>query len=257
MAEFRDHFSGHAADYARHRPRYPAALYDWLADAAPTRGRAWDCATGNGQAAVALAGRFEAVEATDASAEQVAAGAPHPRVRYRVAPAHDSGLDAGSVDLVTVAQALHWFDAEPFWAEVRRVLRPGGLVAVWCYELFQITPAVDAAVDRLYTDIVGEDWPPQRRHIESGYTTLPFPWQPLPPDQAPPAFEMRADWGLAEVVGYLRTWSAVRRYEARTGHEPVALVVDELAAAWGGEGARRDVRWPLRLRVGRQRSGSP
>ena len=247
MPAFRDHFSGHAGDYAQFRPSYPAALFDWLADAAPARGVAWDCATGSGQAACALAERFERVEASDASAEQIAAARRHPRVRYHVAPAHESSLDGASVDLITVAQALHWFDVEAFWTEARRVLRPDGLVAAWCYELFVVSPEVDGVVDRLYTELVGADWPPQRRHIEAGYATLSFPWRPV----EAPAFEMRCDWDLTQTLGYLRTWSAVRRHLARTGVDAVDRVAGDLTEAWGERGSVRAVRWPLRLRAGR------
>lgn len=244
---FQDHFSGHAADYRRHRPAYPDALFAWLADLAPRRASAWDCATGNGQAALGLVEFFAAVSATDASARQIAAAAPHPRVRYRVAPAEDSGLAAGSVDLITVAQALHWFRFEAFFAEARRVLRPGGVLAAWGYGLMRIAPAVDGVVERLYRDIVGPHWPPERHYLEAQYRTLPFPWAEIPV----PEFTMTQRWTLAQLLGYLGTWSAVRRYRKQTGRDPLALVGEELGQAWGTEAAR-PITWPLYLRVGRQ-----
>lgn len=243
---FHDHFSGHASDYGRFRPTYPDALFDRLAALAPTRRRAWDCATGNGQAAIPLAARFDEVLATDASAEQIARAPIVPGVSFTVAPAHASGLPDHSVDLITVAQALHWFELDPFWAEARRVLVPGGIIAAWCYEVFSINPAIDAVVDHLYTDIVGADWPPERRHIQTGYTELPWPWEPV--DLGP--IVMEADWEIEQVLGYLRTWSASRRHEARTGIEPVRLIETRLAAAWGGPGPRH-VTWKLHTRVGR------
>lgn len=244
---FNDHFSGHARDYGRFRPTYPPALFAALAACAPGRRLAWDCATGNGQAAVPLADWFDEVVATDASAEQIARAPTVPRVRFAVAPAHASGLPDRSVDLVTVAQALHWFDLDAFWAEVRRVAVPGGVVAAWCYALFEIDPAVDAVVLRLYDDVVGADWPPERRHIESGYATLPWPWAPV----VLPDLRMDAEWDLDAVLGYLGTWSATRRHRARTGVDPVGLVAADLAAAWGDPRAKRRVSWPLHVRAGR------
>lgn len=244
-AAFKDHFSGHADRYARYRPDYPDALFRWLADAAPARERAWDCATGNGQAAVALAEHFAEVAATDASAEQVRSAFPHPRVAYRVAPAEASGLADASVDLVTVAQALHWFDAPAFFAEARRVLRPGGVLAVWAYEVFRVSPNVDAVVDHLYRDVVGPYWPPERKAIEEGYRGYTLPFEPV----AAPPFEMEKRWTAEEVFGYLRTWSAVAKFIGANGFGPVERIAPELAAAWGG--GAREVRWPLVLLVGR------
>ncbi len=244
---FQDHFSGHAADYARFRPHYPLALFEWLAQVAPARELAWDCATGNGQAAVALAAYFAEVHATDASAEQVAQAQPHPGVRYVVAPAEASGLADTTVDLVTVAQALHWFDLDRFYGEVRRVLKPAGVLAVWSYGLFECAPAVDAAVRRLYADIVGPYWPMERRLVEQGYQSLPFPFAEL----QVPAFAMEAQWTLAETAGYLNTWSAVQRYRNDRSEDPLQRVAADLASAWGDAERARTIRWPLHLRVGR------
>lgn len=243
---FKDHFSAHADAYARYRPDYPPALFAWLAESAPSRGRAWDCATGSGQAAVALAEHFAEVIATDASEKQVRSAFPHPRVAYRVAPAEQSGIEDASVDAITVAQAVHWFDIPAFYREAERVLKPGGVLAVWAYAVFASTPEIDRVVDRLYRDIVGPYWPPDRGMIERGYEEVRLPFDPVDP----PPFAMEKDWTLDDAIGYLGTWSATRGYIAAQGHDPVALVRDELAAAWGG-GARR-VRWPLYLKVARK-----
>lgn len=246
MSGFKDHFSGHAALYRQSRPRYPDSLYDWLAAQAPTRTCAWDCATGNGQAAVALARHFDQVIATDASAEQIAQAEVADKVHYRVASAEHSGLPDHSADLVTVAQAAHWFNLADFYAEVRRVARPGGVLALWCYGLTRITPAIDAVVDHYYRDIVGPWWPPERQHIESAYGDLPFPFAPL----QVPDFRMQADWTLEQLLAYLASWSATRRCAAATGNDPILALAPLLGAAWG-EAAQHAVTWPLGVRAGR------
>lgn len=241
---FKDHFSAQSEGYARHRPRYPRELFAFLAGLGG-RNLAWDCATGNGQAAIALAGHFERVIATDASSAQIDAAVAQPGVTYRVATAEASGLETDSVDLVTVGQALHWFDTARFFTEVERVLVAGGCVAAWCYELCTVSPQCDAVVDRLYTDITGPFWPPERRLIEERYAGIDFPGIPV----ETPAFEMSAHWMADDMLGYLRTWSACQRYQRRHGDDPVGLVEDDLRTAWGPE--RRTVRWPLTVRVAR------
>jgi SAM-dependent methyltransferase len=247
---FPDHFSPVARAYAAHRPRYPEELFDWLAGVTPSRELAWDCATGSGQAAVALARRFERVVATDASAEQISAATPDARVEYRVSPAEASGLAPASVDLVTVAQALHWFDRAAFYGEVRRVLRERGLLAVWTYgaSLFG-DPALDAIHRRFYVDVVGPCWPAERALVETGYATIDFPFEEI----EPPSFAMEAEWPLESFLGYVGTWSAVSRFRRERGLDPVAPFAAELAARWGDPATARRIRWPLAVRVGRAR----
>jgi SAM-dependent methyltransferase len=244
---FSDHFSGVASEYAEFRPLYPAPLFDWLAGLAPRRDLAWDCATGSGQAAVALASRFERVIATDASAGQIASATRHPRVEYRVAPAEASGLGLASVDLVTVAQALHWFDRPAFYAEARRVVRPGGVVAAWTYGHPSIDePRADALLQRFYSDTVGPYWPKERALVDAAYRTIDFPF----PEIAPPLFEMETSWPLAALVGYVATWSAVTRFRAAKDVDPVAAFAEALEATWGDPRRPRRIAWPLALRVG-------
>ena len=240
--DFKDHFSAQSAGYARFRPLYPRELFSYLAGLSGRR-LAWDCATGNGQAALALADHFDRVIATDASRAQIDAAVAHPAVTYRVATAEESGLPDDAADLVAVGQALHWFDTERFFAEASRVLVAGGAVAAWCYELCNVSPDCDAVVGRLYTDIVGAFWPPERRLIEERYAGIVFPGTEL----SPPRFEMTARWTVDDMLGYLRTWSACQRYRSEHGSDPVGSIEDDLRDAWGM--AAQTVRWPLTLRV--------
>jgi SAM-dependent methyltransferase len=243
---FKDHFSRQSAAYSRYRPAYPPALIEFVASRAPGTRLAVDCATGNGQAAVALARHFDAVLAVDASSSQLARAQPHARVHYAASLAECLPLRDRSVDLVAAAQAAHWFDFDRFHAECRRVLVPGGVVAVWTYEKFRVNTAVDAVLDDFYANVVGGDWPPERRYVEQGYRTLPFPWRAEPA----PAFELETDWDLPQVMGYLATWSAVQRCKDRLGRDPLATLQPGLAALWPQSGALR-LRWPIHLRVGR------
>lgn len=243
---FKDHFSGLAPAYARYRPTYPPELATHLASLAPSRSLALDLATGNGQAAIDLALHFDQVLASDASAPQLAEAIAHPRVTYLRHQAECLPVRSGCADLITVAQAAHWLDFERFYAEARRVLRPGGVVALWTYGLFKTDPTISTAIEHFYHEVVGPYWPPERRYIEARYQTLPFPLVELPA----PAFEISAEWLLADVISYLGTWSAVERYRSQRGEDPLPLIAERLAPLWP-EGGTRQLRWPLHLRTGR------
>lgn len=241
-----DETFGRVADgYRVFRPVYPEALFDFLARLAPARRAAWDVGCGSGQATKPLAARFAAVYATDGSAGQIARAPRLPRVHYAVARAEASGLPDQSVDLVLAAQSAHWFDHAAFAAEVERVARPEAVVALCGYGLMHVTPPVDAVIRHLYSELLGPHWPEERKHIDAGYRTLPFPFAEL----QPPVFAMEATWTYGQTVGYLATWSAVVRCRDSEGHDPIQRVAERLAAAWG-EGAHT-VRWPLVMRIGR------
>lgn len=250
--EFRDLFSTQASDYARYRPHYPAALFRHLSKLSAGHGLAWDCGTGSGQAAVALAPYFAKVIATDPSEKQLAEAVAHEKVEYRRAPAEDSGLPSGSVDLITVAQAFHWFRQKDFFAECFRVAKPGCLLAVWCYELAEITPEIDDVVMILYGDILGPFWEKERRLVEEGYRNERFPFEELPPEQVP-VTSMGAEWNLADLVGYLGTWSALQRYRKEKGEDPRGTIIPSLQRAWGDQSQPKAVTWPLSLRLFRVR----
>jgi SAM-dependent methyltransferase len=246
-AAFQDHFSPVAADYRTYRPVYPPRLFTFLAESAKRHDLVWDCGTGSGQAAVALAEHFAKVFATDASAEQVKNAERHPRVEYAVAPAEKCPLPDNCVDLVTVAQALHWFDHDKFYAEVRRVCREGALVAVWTYDFHSVSAEIDPVLEHLQNEFIRPYWPAERKFVEAGYKTIPFPFEEVPT----PKFEMTADWDLARLLGYMNTWSAVRQYEKKHGVNPVGAVRVELSRTWGDPATVRTVRWQFHIRVGR------
>lgn len=247
MSNFKDHFSKQSAGYAKFRPRYPSELFRWLAETAPGRGLAWDAGTGSGQVAVELAVHFGRVVATDPSASQIEHAEARPGVEYRIEAAETSSLEASAADLVTVAQALHWFDFSRFYAEVDRVLRPGGIVAAWCYGLFRTGTAADVVLDDFYA-AMAPYWPPERRYIEEGYRTIAFPFPPI----APPEFGMEAEWSMDQVLGYFGTWSAVQRCRDAVGNDPVAEVRPRLASVWGSPERKKALKWPVHLRVGRK-----
>lgn len=244
---FKDLFSGHAGCYACARPTYPAELFAWLAERSPGRALAWDCGTGNGQAAVGLAAFFDRVIATDGSASQLAHAVAHPRVTYGCMTAEEAELPSAGIDLITVAQALHWFRHDDFYATARRAARPGGLLAGWCYNLPRVSAEVDDVCDHLYVNVVGPYWAEGREHIDACYRTIPFPFD----DIAAPDFCCVAQWQMDQYLAYLRSWSAVQAFMRVRGHDPLSDIAERLAAAWGDAADVKSVRWPIHMRVGR------
>ncbi|MBT8114695.1 MAG: class I SAM-dependent methyltransferase [Arenicella sp.] len=245
---FEDHFSGHSEQYSAFRPIYPAQLFSHLASRCASLDRAWDCATGSGQSARGLASYFAEVIATDASANQIASAIPVAGVRYAVASAEDSGIESNSVDLITVAQALHWFDLEAFTREANRVLKDQGVLAVWTYWLVSINSEIDAIIAHFHNRIVGDYWAFDRSLVESGYARIVMPFDEL---QLEP-IEMTAQWSFNDLIGYLDTWSAARSYQKMNKRNPLELVENELAEAWGQPDSMRVVSWPLLARVWRK-----
>ncbi len=222
-------------------------MFDWLAGIAPQRKLAWNCGAGSGQATVALASRFAQVLATDISSTQLACAPVLANVEYRVTSAESSALPDHCADVITVAQSLHWFDLPSFYDEVKRVLRPGGIIAAWGYNRLLIGhPEVRRSVDRFYDETIGAYWPPERMHVENGYRDLPFPFSRVPA----PAFSLHREWTREHLLGYLRSWSAVGRFRAANGHDPVSELAKELGAHWP-EGQTYRIEWPLFMHVGR------
>lgn len=248
---FKDHFSARSDDYARHRPTYPRALAEALAARAPSRGVALEVGAGSGQLSVLLGDVFEQVIATDASAAQIEHATPHPHVRYAVAPAEHSTLPDASVDLVVAAQAAHWFDLDAFYTEVRRVAKAGAVVALVSYGVLHVAPDVDEVLRHFHFDVLDGFWPPERKLVDDGYRTIPFPFPELDPPL--PALAMTATWDLGDLLGYVHTWSGVSAL-AKTGDAGRARIdafEADLAARWGDSRQTRDITWPLAVRAGR------
>ena len=257
--KFKDLFSSNSKEYATSRPTYPRSLFEFLVGLVQYRNLAWDCATGNGQAAVFLSEYFEQVIASDASKEQIENAQPMDNIRYEVFPAERTTLADNSVDLITIAQALHWFDLDEFYNEAKRVLRKddngggsggrGGVIAAWAYGLHSVSPEIDNITHLLYEDILSSYWPKERKIVENKYQDIPFPFQKIDT----PVFKIELDWSLSELLGYLYTWSSVQKYFQKNNCDPIKQVYDSLGATWGEKNAwhKRKVVWPIYMRVGR------
>jgi SAM-dependent methyltransferase len=237
---FKDHFSAAARDYAQARPQYPRALFDWIASIAPARDVAWEAGCGSGQASRDLAMHFAHVHATDPSAAQVAQAPVIANITFAVEPGERCSLADASVDAVCVAQALHWFDRDAFFAECARVLRPGGVLVAWGYQDIEMPAALADANARLQREILPW-WPPERADIDAAYTGYAWPFEPV----AAPAFEMGAHWPLPRLLGYFASYSATKRYREATATDPVAMHAEAIAAAWGDSDTTQPLRWPL------------
>jgi SAM-dependent methyltransferase len=244
---FKDYFSSRSADYAAFRPTYPAALVDALAEVSPANDTALDCGCGAGQLSTMLAQKFARVIAIDASAQQLEHAKPHQRVEYRCVPVEATGLEVASIDLVTAAQAAHWFDLEKFYPEVRRILRPDGVIGLITYGIVKTDGEVGVVLSRFYFEVIGRFWPPERHHVETGYREMAFPFREIPA----PAIAMEVSWTAEELLGYVDTWSAVRNAEAALGRAPYDAFALELRKAWGDCAERRRIYWPISIRLGR------
>ena len=242
-------FSLDSEQYARHRPRYPDGLFLFLSEISEHHDRAWDCATGNGQAAVSCAKYFSRVEATDISAEQIQHCMVHPRVNYSVCPAEQTAFDDSSFDLIVVAQAIHWFNPEHFFREAGRVLKRGGILAVWGYGFPEVEPEIDEIIAKDLMKPIDRFWVDGNRQVMSGYRDLVLPFDE---GNVPQTFAVKAEWDLRQLSAYFRTWSAVKRYSAELGHDPVSPLEEKLKAVWKEPGKIRSVQMPLFLKVCRK-----
>lgn len=246
--EFKDYFSTQSNIYARFRPNYPDELFSFLSSLTPANDLAWDCATGNGQAAVSLSKYFKKVVATDGSEQQIKNAAPHEKIKYSIALADNSGIESGTVDLVTIASALHWMNFDMFYREVNRVLKPGGIFAAWAYYKSHIDSAIDPMVKYLSKDVLGEYWPPERAYVTNYYNTIPFPFRII----ETPSFETSVIANMDFLIGYFHSWSSTQQYIKTNGKDPVDLIRKELETAWGDLSKTRKITWDIILKVGQK-----
>lgn len=244
---FKDHFSKGSEGYATYRPTYPLDLVNKLAELCANQNRVLDCGCGTGQLSVLLSERFEEVIATDASAAQIAKAEQKDRVIYKTALAEQSGLADESVDLITVAQAAHWLDLDAFYQEVARIAKPTGILALITYGVLQVEGAVDVLVQQFYYQTIGSYWPAERRHVEEGYRSLPFPFTEI----EVPAVTMEEFWNLDELLGYFNTWSAVKEAKKVLGFNPVDQLRVALLPEWGDPQSKKKIAWPLSIRAGK------
>jgi len=245
--KFKNHFSNHAEEYGKYRPGYPGELFEFLSSITPSHDLAWDCATGSGQAALGLVKYFNKVIATDASEQQIKNAIQHEKISYNVAPAHKTKFPSKSVDLITVAQALHWFEFNRFYREVKRVLKRNGIIAAWTYNLVSVSPEIDSVIKHFYFNVVGEFWPPERKLVENGYKSIPFPFHKL----GSPSFSMTAKWTNKQLIHYIGTWSAVKSYKKCKGADPMEWIEKELSSLWNNPSSIMEVCWPLSIVIGK------
>lgn len=242
----KDNFSVAPEQYAKYRPDYPQAIFDFIYPLLNEKIAAWDCGTGNGQVAQELSNDFARVEATDISKKQLLHAFPANNIRYSIQPAEQTDFEDNNFDLITVAQAVHWFDVDKFNAEVKRVGKPNSIIALMGYELNHITPEIDAIIRHFYNNIIGEYWDPERKHIQNRYQQIPFPFREL---ETPEINNIKL-WKFEHLMGYLNTWSAVHHYIDKNNTNPIVEIEDDLRQAWGNAEVRRVI-FPIIFRVGR------
>jgi SAM-dependent methyltransferase len=241
----KDNFSIQSDKYAKFRPGYPDEFFTYLNDLVPHKRIAWDCGTGNGQVAVELAKTFDRVLATDISASQIANACKSKNIIYSIQPAENTDFSAHQFDLVTVAQAIHWFDIENFYKEVRRTVKQQGVVCVMGYGRIQVSKQIDNIVTDFYQNVIGTYWDMERRYIDENYESVPFPFQQIPA----PAFEIRLQWSFDHLIGYLNTWSAVKHFIGKNGYNPINTLEAQIRELWGYV-TIREVKFPMLLRIG-------
>lgn len=244
---FKDNFSKQADLYVKYRPHYPRELYAYLSSLTPAHTLVWDCGTGNGQAAIGLAELYDNVIATDPSEKQIANCLPHPKVSYRIEKAEASSLASHSADLLTIANALHWFDFGAFYAEARRVVKPGGVIAAWAIGTPAVSPDIDTIVQHYHDITLNDFWQAENRLVEKKYTTIPFPFKQV----SAPEFTCTRSLNLPDFIGFLNTWSATQRFIEKKGYNPTEQVLKELQNVWGEAADQKMLRWELILKVGR------
>lgn len=246
MKLFKDNFSKHSDIYLKYRPIYPKELFEYLNSLTSEHTLAWDCGTGNGQSAINLTEYYEKVYATDPSEQQIKNAIANEQIIYKVEKAEQTALHNKSVDLITVAQAVHWFEFDQFYAEVRRVLKDNGVIAIWAYGVPGVSILLDSIIQDFHDNVVGEFWQPENRMIDQEYTTLPFPFQEI----STPVFKIQKDLTLQELSGHFRSWSATQKFIDKYGKNPIEELEKNLSECWMS-GEKKEITWKLILKVGR------
>ncbi|MBV9575751.1 MAG: class I SAM-dependent methyltransferase [Gammaproteobacteria bacterium] len=243
-----NHFGEKSREYLQFRPTYPHELYQYLTKLAVEHHYAWDCGTGNGQAAVELATYFQQVIGTDVNQAQLEVAVKKSNIRYVCCAAEATQIENNTVNLISIAQALHWFNFDGFYREVRRVAKSDCIIAAWCYSLGSINKKIDTIIKKLYNEILGDEyWPPERRYIDNAYHTIPFPFAKI----VSPYFTMEKEMQFSDLIGYLHTWSAIKAYQKKNQTNPVDLLEADLKTAWGDITHKHIMHWPLHLLVGK------
>jgi ubiquinone/menaquinone biosynthesis C-methylase UbiE len=246
MTDFKDHYSDFAKTYAKGRLQYPPELFRFLASLTQEHLLAWDCGTGNGQAALGLTGYYDRIIATDPSNNQIGNCTPHSKIEFRVEAAEKPSLAPASVDLLTVGIALHWFHFDAFYPTAKQILKKNGVFAAWAYFLPDITPEIDELLRSFTETTLGEFWKPEIRLIHEEYKTIPFPFKEI----EAPRFTIEKEMSLKQFEEHMYTWSAVQFYMQKKNADPVKMILNELTGLWG-EGSARQLSWKMPLRVGR------
>lgn len=248
MSSFKDNFSKQAEVYVKFRPTYPKELFEFLKGLTLEHKLAWDCGTGNGQSAIKLADYYENVYATDPSQEQIRNATAHNRIFYKVENAETpNSIEDNSVDLITVAQAVHWFDFAKFYTQVKRVLKPNGVIAVWAYGIPTINRDIDNIIKDFHDNVVGEFWLPENKLIDKGYSTIPFPFNQI----KTPDFFIKKEVTLSETLGHLRSWSATQKYIDKYNENPLEHLSEKLQEHWKNIEIEKEITWKLILKVGK------
>jgi hypothetical protein len=242
----KDNFSQQSSLYSQFRPDYPAELFEYILKVVPHKKTAWDCATGNGQSAFSLSSHFEKVIATDISSKQLDNAEKAQNIFYSVQPAEQTNIESNIIDLVTVAQAIHWFDFEKFYAEVKRVAADNAVIAVWCYTLLRINEPINAVLDNYHFSTMAGYWDAERKYVDEGYQTIPFPFEKI----KTPGFFIEKYWTIDELEGYLNTWSALQKYIAVNKRNPVPELIKSIQPFWGNN-SKQKIIFPIQLLLGR------
>ncbi len=241
----KDNFSKQADVYAQYRPEYPPGLFEYILDFVKAKNLAWDCGTGNGQAAKMLSPHFDQVFATDISQKQIDKAYNDSNISYAVEPAERTSLPDQSADLVTVAQAIHWFNFGEFYKEVNRVAKPGSVIAVWTYSLLHISNEIDNIVEQYHYETLGKFWDPERKYVDDGYATIPFPFEEV----ETPTFHIEVNWSMEDLNGYFNTWSALQKFITANGYSPVNELMNQVEQYWGDQ-EKRKIIFPVHLKLG-------